>query len=290
LHLPPIDPDRQIHRVSIAWLSVAGRTSSRSCRDEGVRPAVPRACDEVISAPSPAGVGHAAACVITSVRPWWKDRAVDTDDFWELIEAARASAVAGRPFHEVLADLLAARAEQEILDYQEKFDEAHQALYRWDVWAAAYLIGGGCSDDSFMDFRAGLIAQGRGWYQKAADSPDSLAEHPAVAAAARRPWDNPLFYEKVNYAASYAFQRVSGDDHAFWDALNARDESERTPADMGEDFDFGDEQEMRRRLPRLAALCLGNNAALCRTGGSAAGQITSYHLPGNEPNRQGGCG
>jgi Protein of unknown function (DUF4240) len=187
---------------------------------------------------------------------------MDTDDFWELIETARESAVAGRAFHEVLADLLAARTEQEILKYQEKFDEAHQALYRWDVWAAAYLIGGGCSDDSFIDFRAGLIAQGRGWYQKAADSPDNLAEHPAVAAAAGRPWDNPLFYEVVNYAASRAFERVSGDEHGFWDALSARDERDRTPADMGEDFDFDDEQEMRRRLPRLAALCLGDNAAL----------------------------
>ena len=59
---------------------------------------------------------------------------MDTDDFWELIETARASAVAGRAFHEVMADLLAARTEQEILEYQEKFEEAHQALYRWDVW------------------------------------------------------------------------------------------------------------------------------------------------------------
>jgi hypothetical protein len=50
---------------------------------------------------------------------------------------------------------------------------------------------------------------------------------------------------------------------------NQRD---RTPADMGEDFDFDDEQEMRRRLPRLAALCLGDNAALCRTGSSEAGR------------------
>src|ERR1700729_4386110 len=160
---------------------------------------------------------------------------MDTDGFWDVIEAARASAGESKPFHEALADPLATRTEQEILDYQEKFDEARQALYRWDVWAAAYLIGGGCSDDSFIDFRAGLIAQGRGWYQKAADSPDNLAEHPAVAATAGRPWDNPLLYEVVNYAASRAFERVSGDEHGFWAALSARDERERAPADMGED-------------------------------------------------------
>lgn len=201
--------------------------------------------------------------VVSNVGPRWHDRAMDTNGFWDVIEAAQAPAGESKPFHEALADHLATRTEQEILDYQEKFDEAHQALYRWDVWAAAYLIGGGCSDDSFMDFRAGLIAQGRGWYQKAADSPDSLVGHPAVATAARRPWDNPLFYEQVNYAASYAFERVSGDDHAFWDALDSREKCDRTPADMGEGFDFDDEQEMRRRLPRLSALCLGNGAALC---------------------------
>ena len=39
----------------------------------------------------------------------------------------------------------------------------HAVLYRWDMWAAAYLIGGGCSDDGFIDFRAGLIAQGLDW-------------------------------------------------------------------------------------------------------------------------------
>lgn len=71
-------------------------------------------------------------------------------------------------FPQGLVDLLAARTEQEILNYQDKFDEAHLASYRWDVRAAAYLIGGGCSDDSFMDFRAGLIAQGRDWYQRGA--------------------------------------------------------------------------------------------------------------------------
>jgi hypothetical protein len=38
------------------------------------------------------------------------------------------------------------------------------------VWAAAYLIGGGCSGDAFIDFRAGVIAQGRDWYEKVAAS------------------------------------------------------------------------------------------------------------------------
>lgn len=88
--------------------------------------------------------------------------------------------------------------------------------------AAAYLIGGGCSDDGFTDFRFGVIAQGRDWYEKAAACPDSLADHPAVAGAELPLWHNPLCYEEAGYAAYHAFERVTGDEHAFEDAWFSR--------------------------------------------------------------------
>jgi hypothetical protein len=188
----------------------------------------------------------------------WHAPAVDIGTFWDMIEAARASAGQGRLFHESLTDHLATLTEQDILEYHERFEKMRGALYRYDLWAAAYLIGGGCSDDGFIDFRAGLIAQGRDWYQKAAASPDSLADHAAVASAGHPRRGNPLFYEEVNYAASRAFQRVSGDDHAFRDALEARGPGDRL-AVVGEEFDFDDDQEMRRRLPRLSTCCLGSS-------------------------------
>jgi hypothetical protein len=185
---------------------------------------------------------------------------VDIGTFWDIIGAARASAGQGRPLDEALTDHLAALAQQDILEYYECFEKMHAALYRHDLWAAAYLIGGDCSDDGFIDFRAGLIAQGRDGYDKAVASPDNLADHPAVAGTGQLRRDNPLFYEEVNYAASRAFQRVTDDEHAFWAALEARG-----PRDLyavtGDDFDFDDDQEMRRRLPRLFACCarsLGN--------------------------------
>jgi hypothetical protein len=179
--------------------------------------------------------------------------AVDEDTFWSIIDAARASA---KPFRQALVDHLATRAEQEILDYDERFLDVSGALNRWDVWAAAYLMGRGCSDDSFMDFRAGVVAQGRDWYSRVVTSPDSLADHPAVPDTIGRPWDNPLFCEQVNCAASYAFRRVTGDNEAFYEAVEARDAGDREPLDPDEQFDFNDEDEMRRRLPRLSALCM----------------------------------
>src|SRR5262249_60658321 len=73
--------------------------------------------------------------------------AMDITGFWDLIEAAWAPAGPGRPFHQALTDLLAARTREEIRQYQDRFDEMCLAVYRWDMWAAAYLFGDGCSDD-----------------------------------------------------------------------------------------------------------------------------------------------
>ena len=181
--------------------------------------------------------------------------------FREITETIRASARRDRPFHAALTDHLASLTEQDILEYYERFEKMHGALYRRDLWAAAYLIGGGCSDDGFIDFRAGLIAQGHDWCHKAAASPDSLADHPAVADVRHPLCDNPLFYEEVNYAASDAFQRLSSDEQVFWDALAARGPRECFTV-LGEDFDFDDDEKMRRRLPRLSACCLGSSPKL----------------------------
>lgn len=190
--------------------------------------------------------------------------AMDTDEFWNIVETARSNTTEDLPLHEALVALLARRSPQDILRYDERFDALSDTLYRWDVWAAAYLIGGGCSDDSFMDFRAGLIAQGREWYERAAAAPDSLADHPDVITAAADLDDRTLFYEDAGYCASYAYERITGDGEAFYEAWEqhraAHPDQGPTESDMGEDFDFDDDDEMRRRLPRLALLFLSEKA------------------------------
>jgi hypothetical protein len=47
-----------------------------------------------------------------------------------------------------------------------------------------------------------------------------------------------MAYEQVNYAAFCAFERVTGNAHAFDDALDLRQKRDRTPRRHGEDFDF----------------------------------------------------
>ena len=42
------------------------------------------------------------------------------------------------------------------------------------MWCAAYIMNGGCSDDSFEYFRLWVISRGKDVYQKAKANPDTL--------------------------------------------------------------------------------------------------------------------
>ncbi|MFC5749912.1 DUF4240 domain-containing protein [Actinomadura rugatobispora] len=181
---------------------------------------------------------------------------MDHDDFWPIIERARDL---GGPLHEALETVLAGMPAEVVVDYRQHYDEHKAALYRWDVWAAAYLIGGGCSDDSFMDFRAGIIARGRESYQIALTNPDGLAALSLVQTSALAGDDGEdIFYEEFTYAPSHAYERITGNDGLF-EAQEQRHPQQSGEHDMGEDFDFDDSAEMHRRLPRLAALFLGSS-------------------------------
>ncbi|MFH9089201.1 DUF4240 domain-containing protein [Streptomyces sp. NPDC017673] len=182
---------------------------------------------------------------------------MDTETFWQLIETART---AEAPLHEALIRLLAARGTEDVLAFHACYNQLDTVVDRWDVWAAAYLIGGGCSDDRFMDFKAGLIALGRSWYERVALCPDALAEHPDVRRAMASGVEEAVFYEEMGFIGPPVYGRITGSEDGFYPSfdhyLSRLSGLGNEQHDMGEDFDFDDAQEMRRRLPRLAALCL----------------------------------
>lgn len=101
---------------------------------------------------------------------------MDDDRFWSFIDAAREAAgddvedrVTG--LEQVLLD----HHPDEIAEFRRKYDEMLARSYRWDLWGAAYVIQGGCSDDGFRSFRDWLISEGEAVFEAALADPDSLA-------------------------------------------------------------------------------------------------------------------
>jgi hypothetical protein len=99
--------------------------------------------------------------------------------FWELIESSKAESTPGMSDQPaILQAKLEAMTAEEIVGFDRIFQRLFTDAYTWDLWAAGYLIEGGCSDDGFMDFRGGLIGLGRQVYQDAVKDPQTLVSQP----------------------------------------------------------------------------------------------------------------
>jgi hypothetical protein len=171
-----------------------------------------------------------------------------TDDFWAVIGRATADRPASpaEVAKRAAADL-ATREPEEIVAWARHLDKVMVASGTEDLWAAAYLIHGGCTEEGFDNFRGWLIAHGREAVARSVKSPDSLAEMPAVRAAA----ENGAVFEaeEVLSIAAEAYRQATGSEMPVGETPVTRPAA----ADL---WDFDNEEEMQKRLPRLSALFL----------------------------------
>jgi hypothetical protein len=175
---------------------------------------------------------------------------VDIQQFWTLIEDARGQVpdpADGDAVADRASTLLADRPRAEIVRAQQALWDLMAVSYGSPLWAAAYVVNGGCSDDGFEYFRGWLITQGRDTFERVVAAPDELATLSAVREAAA---DGVEFEcEGALAIASSAHVAATGEE------LPGDSFRIDYPAlDPDWDFDFDDSREIRRRLPRLAAL------------------------------------
>jgi hypothetical protein len=178
---------------------------------------------------------------------------VDKNEFWNLIDGARAGVADPSDAEQVVNEasaLLAREPVSEIVSAAQAFWEVMADSYRVDLWGAAYLINGGCSDDGFEYFRGWLIAQGRATFERIVADPDALADLPAVRVAAASERDD-VECESALGIADDAHVVATGHH------LPPGSFTIRYPV-LAFDWDFEDNVEARRRLPRLMQLYGGD--------------------------------
>ena len=165
---------------------------------------------------------------------------MDDARFWDIIEAAGCPAPEDP---ETQRDAVRRRLEVlppgELAAFHAKFNRKMDSAYRWDLWAAAYLINGGASDDGFAYFRAWLISRGRAVFESALRDPDTLA---TVVDLDRDDHE----FEDLWGLAPELYEAATGSD------IPPEDGGPIEPG--GERWDFDDDEQLARRLPRLAAM------------------------------------
>lgn len=166
---------------------------------------------------------------------------MNIDQFWATIEASRSRVSATEPDGnmarqaEELRKLLSRLSPEEVSQFDEHFTRLLDEAYTWELWGAAFVMGQGCSDDGFADFRSWLISMGRGVYERALADPDSLV------AAASLPEVEDFFFEE--------FPSVPEEVHAGMTGKEIPGYSGPRPKEpRGEKWEEGD---LERRFPKL---------------------------------------
>jgi hypothetical protein len=132
----------------------------------------------------------------------------------------------------------------QIVGFRLRTDNLLYNTYNSEMWCAAYIMNGGCSDDGFEYFRCWVISRGKDVYYKAKQSPDSLID---VSELEMGSYD----FEDFWYVALEAFEYNTGKN--LYDYID--DENFKTKEGNYPQFEFTWEEEntesMRKICPQL---------------------------------------
>ncbi|TDD12452.1 DUF4240 domain-containing protein [Nonomuraea deserti] len=214
---------------------------------------------------------------------------MDIEGFWELVERSARETDNRRARVAWLEDQLSGLTAEEIVDYDAWFTLCANRACSWDMYAVFWTITGFGSSDGFEYFVNWLISLGREAFEKVADCPDRILELPEaqrimelmknfshrrttwsrdgkfrlkrVTYTRREVWpreDDPEF-ESFAYVTFEPYKRATGlETDSLGEAVRAQGVHSKFPfltplaEPDGEEWNFGDEAEFVRRLPRLA--------------------------------------
>ena len=153
---------------------------------------------------------------------------VDEAEFWAIIERAATPS----DLHSELGTL----TEDQLLEFEHHHARYIDQAYTWDLWGAAYVINGGCSDDTFEYFRAALIGRGRDIFERALADPDSMTDVDFDEDEEWEDWMSPTMHVIHARTGKYGFAGPR--------------ESSAPAQPGGEEWD---EDDLPTRFPRLTA-------------------------------------
>lgn len=128
------------------------------------------------------------------------ERKMDDDVFWTLINESRSEAEGIEEIVDILRDKLERMRASEIRKFQKQLYQKLADLADWDLWALAYIVRGGCSDDAFEYFRAWVVLQGKDYFD--------LAVKDVASFAREFDWSEDPQAEDLLYIASEAYENI----------------------------------------------------------------------------------
>ena len=129
---------------------------------------------------------------------------MDKTQFWALIEASRNKKRDCEKQAQKLRQLLSQLNAEDIIEFDRIFGECSDLLYRWDLWAVAYIVNGGASDDGFQYFRWWIIGQGREHFEATIENVERAAD------GLRAKDGGGVECEEIAYCINHAYREKIG--------------------------------------------------------------------------------
>ena len=172
---------------------------------------------------------------------------MDQAQFWDIIQRSLVALTVEEQI-DFLSNELGKLSKEEILEFDFIFRQKHEEAYTWDIWAAAYTMQGGCSDDGFIEFRAWLVYRGKEVFEKTLKNSDSLAE------LGREKLEESEESEDFYFLTADAYEEITGVE-----GLDVEEDPNFKPVEFkelpaGKDWDEENLDELRARNPEIFKL------------------------------------
>jgi len=167
--------------------------------------------------------------------------------FWKLIDSSLTHTPLKKQAQYIKKELQQL-SKKDLVAFENVYNKLENDCYSWDIWAAAYTIHRGCSDDGFTDFRGWLITRGQAVFEKAMKSSDSLAALGKKVLAKSNEGEYFIYMPATLYEALYG-GRIEKDPHI--KSIHMK----TTPS--GKEWPEGDAQTLKKINPAIFKLMIG---------------------------------
>lgn len=177
-----------------------------------------------------------------------KEKTITEEEFWELLHRAKTKGEDQEEQIEWLTSHLAKRTVHEIVAFDTHMHRLLKDSYTSRLWAAAYIIMGGCSDDTFDYFRGWLLYQGKETYEACIEDPERLI--PVLENLSE--YDVPEIEELTLYFGQEVYMEKTGDeDDTYFTLYHVLTNEEFEEVDIELDWNEDDEEGLKKMFPKL---------------------------------------
>lgn len=170
---------------------------------------------------------------------------LDEDKFWKIINQSLKNTTNQDEQEAFLIQEISKLTLKEMVGFRLKTDKLLSDSYNSELWCAAYVMRGGCSDDGFEYFRNWLISKGKDMYYGALKNPDNLITTDEQEAS----YD--FEFESFWYVALQAFEQKTGKD--LYDYIDDEKFTEREGSYPDIEFNWDEDapETMKAICPKL---------------------------------------